>query len=90
MLLLIATEESSHNPIKLQAEQQICWLLDRACAGAICCMTVPASSLLYINDGSLCKPARLTWQYVFVSVLLDILLLLSCIGGVNLLRPVFC
>lgn len=31
----------------------------------------------------------LTWQYVFVSVLLDILLPLSSIGGVDLLRPVF-
>lgn len=31
----------------------------------------------------------LTWQYVFVSILLDILLPLSCVGGVDLLRPVF-
>lgn len=31
----------------------------------------------------------LTWQYVFISVLLDILLPLSCVGGVDLLRPVF-
>lgn len=36
------------------------------------------------------KETGLTWQYVFVSVLLDIVLLLSCIGGVNLFRPVFC
>lgn len=32
---------------------------------------------------------RLTWQYVFISVLLDILLPLSYIGGVDLLCPVF-
>lgn len=31
----------------------------------------------------------LTWQYIFISVFLDILLPLSHVGGVDLLRPVF-
>lgn len=31
----------------------------------------------------------LTRQDVFVSVLLDVVFLLACVGGVDLLRPVF-
>lgn len=35
------------------------------------------------------RNAEPTWQYIFISVLLDILLPLSYVGGVDLLRPVF-
>lgn len=31
----------------------------------------------------------LTWQYIFISVLLYVLFPLSYVGGVDLLRPVF-
>lgn len=42
-----------------------------------------------INLSAFVGVPGLTWQYIFISVLLDILLPLSYVGGVDLLRPVF-
>lgn len=87
LLLLIAAEERSHNAIQPQAGEP-----SRAARGDPrwrCCVCYSSSYRHAVHPRS-SVTSGLTRQDVFVSVLLDVLLLLSCIGGVNLLRPVFC